>query len=406
MVPEGWDVVAANTICERISVGIVVKPKDYYVPEGEGIRAFRSANVREGAIEDRNWVYISDEGHRKNKKSELQAGDVLVVRTGYPGTACVVTDEYAGSNCIDIIFARADRTQVLPEFLCMYINSEFGKQQVLDNQGGLAQQHFNVGSFNVLKVPLPPLAEQKRIAEVLGVWDRATLVAGKQLDLARTQKRALMQTLLTPTRRFPGYEGQPWKDIPFNEVFDRIRRKNTVGSENVLTISGQDGLVSQSDYFNKRVAAKDLSGYTLLHGGDFAYNKSYSNGYPMGAIKVLSDGQSGVVSSLYLCFHIKDETQHSRDFFRHYFEAGRHEQEISLIAQEGARNHGLLNVGVSDFFETYLHVPDYPEQCRIAEVIGAAEDAEQHAQTQITRLQAEKKALMQQLLTGQKRLVT
>lgn len=84
MVPNGWDLVEAQDICQRISVGIVVKPKDYYVPENEGVRAFRSANVREGYVEDSNLTYISDLGHQKNKKSILQAGDVLVVRTGCP----------------------------------------------------------------------------------------------------------------------------------------------------------------------------------------------------------------------------------------------------------------------------------------------------------------------------------
>jgi len=107
MVPNGWDLVEAQDICQRISVGIVVKPKDYYVPENEGVRAFRSANVREGYVEDTNWTYISDLGHQKNKKSVLQAGDVLVVRTGYPGTACVVPKQYAGANCIVSVLRRA-----------------------------------------------------------------------------------------------------------------------------------------------------------------------------------------------------------------------------------------------------------------------------------------------------------
>lgn len=401
MVPEGWREVTLDDLTETAVTYGVVKPGD---ERTGGVPFIRGGDFPDGRIRTETLRTISAEISQTYKRTVLKGGEILVSLVGYPGATTIVPPELAGANIARQAALVRTNKKVVRDFLYQYLRSPLGQTQMLSQTIGSAQQVINLKDLKAVPIPLPPLAEQKRIAEVLGVWDRAILVAGKQLDLARTQKRALMQTLLTPTRRFPGYEGQPWKDIPFNEVFARIRRKNTVENENVLTISGQDGLVSQSDYFNKRVAAKDLSGYTLLHGGDFAYNKSYSNGYPMGAIKVLSDGQSGVVSSLYLCFHIKDETQHSRDFFRHYFEAGRHEQEISLIAQEGARNHGLLNVGVSDFFETYLHVPDYPEQCRIAEVIGAAEDAEQHAQTQITRLQAEKKALMQQLLTGQKRL--
>lgn len=394
MVPEGWRSGIVSDAC-RFQNGFGFTPE---VWDTEGLPIIRIQNLNGGE----NYNYFSG---NPEPKWLVEPGQMLFAWAGTKGASFGPTIWPGPTGVLNQhIFKVFPNDTCDPEWLFLMLRHVTDRIESKAHGFKATLVHVKKSDIENQPILLPPLAEQKRIAEVLGVWDRAIEVAGKQLDLARTQKRALMQTLLTPTRRFPGYEGQPWKDIPFNEVFARIRRKNTVGNENVLTISGQDGLVSQSDYFNKRVAAKDLSGYTLLHGGDFAYNKSYSNGYPMGAIKVLPDGQSGVVSSLYLCFHIKDETQHSRDFFRHYFEAGRHEQEISQIAQEGARNHGLLNVGVSDFFETYLHVPDYPEQCRIAEVIGAAEDAEQHAQTQITRLQAEKKALMQQLLTGQKRL--
>lgn len=397
MVPEGWRRVEIGE-AGAVVTGSTPATNNPAFYEGGNVPFVSPADLGGGTdILDAGKV-ITEEGLAQVRG--VPKGSTLFVCIGSTiGKIGFATRDLATNQQINSVVPFAEND---PRFVFYAI--ALRARHIARLAGNQAVPIINKSQFSGEMIDLPPLAEQKRIAEVLGVWDRAIEVAGKQLDLARTQKRALMQTLLTPTRRFPGFEGQPWKDIPFNEVFDRIRRKNTVGNENVLTISGQDGLVSQSDYFNKRVAAKDLSGYTLLHGGDFAYNKSYSNGYPMGAIKVLSDGQSGVVSSLYLCFHIKDETQHSRDFFRHYFEAGRHEQEISLIAQEGARNHGLLNVGVSDFFETYLHVPDYPEQCRIAEVIGAAEASEQHAQTQITHLQAEKKALMQQLLTGKKRL--
>ncbi|ATX65298.1 restriction endonuclease subunit S [Roseinatronobacter bogoriensis] len=402
MVPEGWDVVAANTICERISVGIVVKPKDYYVPEGEGIRAFRSANVREGAIEDRNWVYISDEGHRKNKKSELQAGDVLVVRTGYPGTACVVTEEYAGSNCIDIIFARADRTQVLPEFLCMFINSEFGKQQVLDNQGGLAQQHFNVGSFNVLKVPLPPLAEQKRIAEVLGVWDRAIEVAGKQLDLARTQKRALMQTLLTPTRRFPGYEGQPWKEVRLGDVAEIKIGGTPSRAEPAYWAQGEDGhtWLSIADLGPKML---NRSKETIT---DEGIRRSNVKLVPAGTVVMsfkLTIGKLGIAAvPLYTNEAICAITPNSDDSFEPRFLF--HLLQVTDLLGDVDQAVKGKTLNKAKLSELVIKLPDISEQRYVAQFLDEQDELVAAHETQITRLQAEKKALMQQLLTGQKRL--
>ena len=402
MVPEGWEVVAANTICERISVGIVVKPKDYYVSEGEGIRAFRSANVREGAIEDRNWVYISNEGHRKNKKSELQAGDVLVVRTGYPGTACVVTEEYAGSNCIDIIFARADRTQVLPEFLCMYINSEFGKQQVLDNQGGLAQQHFNVGSFNVLKVPLPPLAEQKRIAEVLGVWDRAIEVAGKQLDLARTQKRALMQTLLTPTRRFPGYEGQPWKEMRLGDVAEIKIGGTPSRAEPAYWAHGEDGhtWLSIADLGPKML---NRSKETIT---DEGIRRSNVKLVPAGTVVMsfkLTIGKLGIAAvPLYTNEAICAITPNSDDSFEPRFLF--HLLQVTDLLGDVDQAVKGKTLNKAKLSELVIKLPNISEQCYVAQFLDEQDELVNAHETQITRLQAEKKALMQQLLTGQKQL--
>lgn len=148
-IPEGWKLVKANDVCISISVGVVIKPSQYYVDEQSGIKAFRSANVREGCINNSDWVYFSKEGHKANRKSQLNTGDVLIVRTGYPGTACVVTSDFDGSNAIDIVIARPNYNQILPEYLCAYTNSSVGKSQVLNLQGGMAQKHLNVGAYQV-----------------------------------------------------------------------------------------------------------------------------------------------------------------------------------------------------------------------------------------------------------------
>ncbi len=403
MLPSKWVILSADDICHSVSVGIVITPKKYYVEEDKGIKTFRSANVREGYINDSNWVYISEEGHKINKKSEIFEGDLLVVRTGYPGTACVVTKEFEGSNAIDIVIARPNMDKVLPEFLCAFTNSHLGKSQVLNLQGGMAQQHLNVGAYKTLLVKLPPLVEQTKIAQILSTWDQAIATTEKLIKNSKAQKKALMQQLLTGKKRLPGFSGE-WQEYCFNQIFDRLKRKNTVDNDNILTISGKDGLVSQKEYFNKRVASENLQGYTLLHRGDFAYNKSYSNGYPYGAIKPLGRYDAGVVSSLYICFNLIKPDDHEHDFFRHFFEGGYFDREIYAIAQEGARNHGLLNVSSTAFFITRLRIPPLSEQTAIADVINTAEADQHNLEQQLQSLKLQKKALMQQLLTGKRRV--
>jgi type I restriction enzyme S subunit len=180
------------------------------------------------------------------------------------------------------------------------------------------------------------------------------------------------------------------------EVFRRLTTKNSENNGNILTISAQLGLVSQLEYFNKRVAAKDLTGYYLLHRGDFAYNKSYSKGYPMGAIKPLRMHEKGVVSTLYICFRVKDGFRGA--FFEHYFESGLQNSEIEKIAKEGGRAHGLLNVGVKDFFEKInLFIPEEDEQQKIADCLTSIDALIAAQAEKIDALKTHKEGLMQQL---------
>ncbi len=143
-------------------------------------------------------------------------------------------------------------------------------------------------------------------------------------------------------------------------------RKNTNNESDLpLTISSKDGLVDQISYFNKTVASKDMSGYYLLMQGEFAYNKSYSVGYDFGSIKRLDRYPKGALSTLYICFEL---TQNDSDFMKVYFDSLKWYKEIYMIAAEGARNHGLLNVPTDDFFDTKHTLPaDIREQQKIAQ---------------------------------------
>ena len=158
-----------------------------------------------------------------------------------------------------------------------------------------------------------------------------------------------------------------WSVVRFSSLFKRLTRKNAENNQNVLTISAQQGLVSQMDYYNTLYASENKEGYSLLRKGDFSYNKSYSSDYAYGAIKRLDAYDSGIVSPLYICFTPQDGI--NSDFYLQYFEAGHFNREIYKIAQEGARNHGLLNVSTEDFFNSSLVFPPLAEQERIVEIL-------------------------------------
>jgi type I restriction enzyme S subunit len=207
-----------------------------------------------------------------------------------------------------------------------------------------------------------------------------------------------MQKIFSKEIRFINDNGQEfpkWEKKNLGDVAERMARKNNEGNTNVLTISAQNGLVSQLDYFNKSVSAKDVTGYFLLTKDDFAYNKSYSNGYPMGAIKRLKLYDKGVVSTLYICFSFTKAV--NLLYMEQYFESGTHNRQIEKVAQEGARNHGLLNIGVGDFFNTEIMLPTLPEQIKIANFLSAIDNKISHTQKQIEKAEIWKKGLMQQM---------
>ena len=176
-----------------------------------------------------------------------------------------------------------------------------------------------------------------------------------------------------PALRFPEFSGE-WEKYVLTEFVERVTRRNK-GNECKLplTISAQYGLVDQITFFNKIIASDDMSNYYLLTNGDFAYNKSYSSEYPWGAIKRLDRYEYGALSSLYICFRPLNHV--SSDFLTHYFETKKWHQGISEIAVEGARNHGLLNIGIQDFFATKHYLPQsILEQEKIACFLNLIEE--------------------------------
>lgn len=181
------------------------------------------------------------------------------------------------------------------------------------------------------------------------------------------------KVLNVPALRFPEFSGE-WEKYVLTEFVERVTRRNK-GNECKLplTISAQYGLVDQITFFNKIIASADMSNYYLLTNGDFAYNKSYSSEYPWGAIKRLDRYEYGALSSLYICFRPLNHV--SSDFLTHYFETKKWHQGISEIAVEGARNHGLLNIGIQDFFATKHYLPQsILEQEKIACFLNLIEE--------------------------------
>ena len=198
----------------------------------------------------------------------------------------------------------------------IYYSLENVAQRIKKMAGQQAVPMINKSDFEEESIILPTSQnEQEKIAKILSTWDEAIE------NIENLIKRKLMQKKYFEKEHF--FKMPSSKTLVFGDIFERVMSKNVkTESKNVLTISAQNGLVNQKDFFKKSIASKNTSKYFLLKKGDFAYNKSYSAGYPLGAIKPLELYEDGVVSPLYICFSLKKPNAYKLSFFKHFFESG------------------------------------------------------------------------------------
>ena len=343
-------------------------------------------------------VKITAKGLKESSATLLPPRSIVVCTRATIGSAAICNTEIATNQGFKNIIPNEKAN---PEWL--YYIIIYSKPRLVRIGCGSTFLEVSKKDFSRFKIVVPPLAEQRKIAEVLGVWDEAIEKQARLIEKLALRKRGLMQRLLSAKLRLPGFS-EPWQKVKLGEICERVTRKNIEDNQNVMTISAQRGFVAQTDFFNKSVASETLESYYLVFKDEFCYNKSYSNGYPMGAIKRLSEADKAVVTSLYICFNVKPETNTNIDYLSYYFDNGGLNRGLTKIANEGGRAHGLLNVTPKDFFGLSFEIPSLKEQTAIAEVLIAADREIELAKEKLERLRRQKRGLMQQLLSGKKRV--
>lgn len=326
-----------------------------------------------------------------------EKNDVIIPASGettidIATASCVLKSGIALGGDLNII-----KTKNNGVFLSYYLNSK-KKIEIANLAQGISVVHLYSSQLATLTLSLPTIQEQKRISTFLAKISERIDCSNKIIEQLETLIRDFRNQIFKQKIRFKDkLENRfaEWEMYKLNDISDRIIQKNSENNQNVLTISAQFGLINQLEFFNKSVSAKDVSGYYLLKQNDFAYNKSYSNGYPMGAIKRLKRYEKGIVSTLYICFRLNQTV--NVDFMEQYFESGIQNIEIEKIAQEGARNHGLLNVGVSDFFNIEINLPSIEEQEKIASFLTQIDQKIQTEKAILEQMEMQKKYLLQQM---------
>ncbi len=256
---------------------------------------------------------------------------------------------------------------------------------------------LNADALASLRVPLPTLPEQRKIAEILESWDEAIENLEALRVMRRLKLKALTQSVFGRGGKFP----ENWELKSLSTIANQVRRTNGGGDHPVMTISARSGFLMQSDKFARDMAGGSVDRYTLLHEGEFAYNKGNSLAAPYGCVFRL-DRPTALVPFVYFCFALKPHLDSS--FYEHLFAAGALNFQLSRLINSGVRNDGLLNLNPDDFFGCKVPVPPADQQHRIALALSAAKQELALQELQIEAVKCQKRGLMQKLLTGEWRV--
>jgi type I restriction enzyme S subunit len=328
-------------------------------------------------------IGIADKGDRYDRSALINDVENKLYKRTYWGDFIYSSNNLESGSIGMNRYGHASISPVYSIFQCINDNDSqfvgfclsrkhFIKEMVKWRQGvTYGQWRIHEADFLRIHLYIPSTSDQRKISAFLSALNDLVMLRTKKIESLKQLKSASMISMFPqkgetrPRIRFKGFDGD-WSCSKLSQYATRIVRKNQKLETSLpLTISAVDGLVAQDTFFNSKIASSNLQGYYLLKKGEFAYNKSYSNGYPFGAVKRLEKYPMGALSVLYIVFELNENISH--DYMTQFFETTLWYGEIAKRAAEGARNHGLLNISAEDFLDIQIVFPkSIEEQNKIA----------------------------------------
>lgn len=317
-----------------------------------------------GKIQWEKCYHVSEARYNMDPYIQLKPGDLLITKDGTIGKLAFI-DNLPGKACLNshlLVIRPNEPAELSNIYLFQVFSSELFLAYYTQSGTGSTMKSLSQGVISNFKISLPCIDEQKKIGDYLKNVDDLITLHQRKSKVPQNEEIYFLNIV--------------WEQRKLGHIVGRVTRKNKDLVSNLpLTISAQYGLIDQNEFFDKRIASKDVSNYYLIHKGEFAYNKSTSTDAPWGAIKRLDRYENGVLSTLYIIFRILDENQVDSDYLASYYNTALWYKSIRMIAAEGARNHGLLNIAPDDFFETTLMIPrDIAEQKKIGAYLKNLDD--------------------------------
>ena len=400
MIPNGWSENKLSALCEKIAVGLAISVTPYM--RKAGTKLIRNQNIKRNYFKTKSVVYIDDDFADKNKSKKVYAGDVVAVRTGSNiGEACVVPKEFDGALTFTTLIARPNPLKLSSEFLGLHINSEKGISEVNRLMAGGGKPNLNSGELKNYKLLTPPIDEQRKIANILGTWDKAINTTERLIENSKQHKKSLMHQILTGKERFTGFKSE-WEELKLADIGKCISGltyspSDIVERDGMLVLRSsnvQGGKLAFNDnvFVNSelKVKSKTQEGDILIcvrNGSKHLIGKS-------ALIKGRAVNEAhGAFMTLYRCKY--------PDYVFQLFQTAAYYSQVNKNL--GATINSINNSDLHKF--KFLIPTDEKERALISECLINADKEIDILEQQLTDLKQEKKALMQQLLTGKRRVI-
>ena len=388
MVPKGWEILSIGDLGDVIT-GSTPKTSDLSLYGGD-IPFVGPADLGRGKPITSAIKTLSDEGFQATRK--IRKGATLftcigstIGKIGFSGTALATNQQI-----------NAVVPNKLHDDNFIYHALKYRASHIAKLAGTQAVPIINKSTFSSQPILVSPLPEQKKIAQILSTWDQAITATERLLENSQQRKKGLMQKLLTGKRRLPGFDGE-WKELRLKELLSEEKTRNKDRSiGRVLSVTNHSGFVLPENQFSKRVASDDVSNYRVVRKGQYGYNPSRLN---VGSFARLDVFDEGLLSPMYVVFSV-DETRLHNDYFLNWMKSNEAKQRIKGSTQGSVRD----SVGFDALCSFPFRIPPLDEQKNISAVLVTADKEIQVIQIRRDQLKQEKKALMQQLLTGKRRV--
>ncbi len=399
MVPEGWERQPIKNICESIidCVNKTAKTVDYSTP----YKMIRTTNVRHGRVDTDNVRYVTEEVYKEwIRRGAPKDGDLIFTREAPVGEVGILIDSKGIFLGQRTMMYRAHLDKSDNYFLHYSLQSSYCQKQIENFSNGGTVAHMRVPDCGMIIINIPPLPEQKKIAKILSIWDKAIETVEKLIENSHAQKKALMQQLLTGKKRFAGFEGE-WENKKLNDVYnviDSLHQTPKFSDEGYPMVRVTDvkgGVLSLDN--TVKVSPEVFTKYTkkyLPKKHDIIFSRvgSYGISSYVNTTVPFCLGQNTVIAES----SDKADSKYIFNVLKSVFIKKQIERTVDGSSHKTVSLKIIRNLDIP--------FPSIQEQQRIASVLTKADKEIELLEQQLSDLKQEKKALMQQLLTGKRRV--